>query len=99
MKFIFSVILSLGLLVNAQADEALKQAIASPDRTPAFVLRDKWRHPYETLTFFGIQQGSTVVELSPGGGWYKQGGVFGVVENRLPAIGESARKTLKFVKT
>ena len=72
MKFILSVILSLGVWVSAQADEALKQAIASPDRTPAFVLRDKWRHPYETLTFLGIQPGSTVVELSPGGGWYTE---------------------------
>jgi len=72
MKFVFAVILGLGLAWQAQADEALKQAIASPDRNPAFVARDPWRHPYETLKFFEIQAHSTVVELSPGGGWYTE---------------------------
>ncbi|MCV2368599.1 class I SAM-dependent methyltransferase [Roseateles oligotrophus] len=55
-----------------QADDALKAAIASPHRTPAYVLRDAARHPYETLTFFGIKPNYTVVELSPGGGWYTE---------------------------
>ena len=54
----------------AQADEALKAAIASPQRTPAFAARDAARHPYETLSFFGIKPNQTVVELSPGGGGY-----------------------------
>ncbi|MEM1151295.1 MAG: hypothetical protein AAGI03_12175 [Pseudomonadota bacterium] len=34
--------------------------------------RDEWRNPIETLTFFDIQPGDTVVELWPGGGWYTQ---------------------------
>ena len=54
------------------ADQALKAALAAPHRTPAFVARDAWRHPYETLRFFGLQPGQTVVELSPGGGWYTE---------------------------
>ena len=54
------------------ADQALKAALAAPHRTPAFVARDGWRHPYETLRFFGLQPGMTVVELSPGGGWYTE---------------------------
>jgi len=29
-----------------------------------------WRHPQETLEFFGLAPGSTVVEALPGGGWY-----------------------------
>ena len=53
-------------------DAALQAAIANPDRTPAFAVRDVWRHPYETLQFFGIKPDSTVVELSPGGGWYTE---------------------------
>ncbi|MGD8326783.1 MAG: methyltransferase [Sphingomonadales bacterium] len=32
--------------------------------------RYKYRHPRETLEFFGIKPGMTVVELIPGGGWY-----------------------------
>jgi predicted methyltransferase len=61
-----------GLPTLAQADEALKAALASPQRAPANVARDAWRHPFETLSFFGIRPEMTVVELSPGGGWYTE---------------------------
>jgi predicted methyltransferase len=53
-------------------DAALQAAIAAPHRSPANVARDGWRHPYETLSFFGIKPNQTVVELSPGGGWYTE---------------------------
>ncbi len=56
----------------ALADPALKAAIASPARNADNVKRDQYRHPYETLTFFGIKPNMTVVELSPGGGWYTE---------------------------
>ena len=74
MKLLPTLFLTLGLVAGAHAepDEALQQAIASPERTPAFVARDAWRHPYETLRFFGIRPDSHVVELSPGGGWYTE---------------------------
>ena len=42
----------------------------SPDRTAAQIARNKYRHPVETLTFFGVQDNMTVVELWPFGGWY-----------------------------
>ena len=32
--------------------------------------RDQYRHPAETLEFFGVEPDMTVVELNPGGGWY-----------------------------
>jgi predicted methyltransferase len=56
----------------ALADDALKAAIAAPTRTPDNVKRDVYRHPYETLNFFGIKPNMTVVELAPGGGWYTE---------------------------
>ena len=34
--------------------------------------RDVHRHPYETLSFFDVKADSTVVEISPGGGWYSE---------------------------
>src|SRR4051812_40499130 len=34
------------------------------------VRRDAWRHPKETLEFFGLKPGMTVVEMWPGAGWY-----------------------------
>ena len=52
--------------------QALQQAIAAPTRTPANVARDRYRHPLETLTFFGVQPNQNVVEIWPGGGWYTE---------------------------
>jgi len=49
---------------------ALRTAIASPERPAAEIARDRWRHPAETLGFFGIRGNQNVVELWPGTGWY-----------------------------
>ena len=56
----------------AADDPALRAAIAAPTRTPANVARDRYRHPYETLSFVGVRPGDTVVEIWPGGGWYSE---------------------------
>ncbi|MBI1393179.1 MAG: hypothetical protein GC152_10615 [Alphaproteobacteria bacterium] len=50
--------------------DLLAAAIDSPMRSEAERSRDKWRHPYETLGFFGVEPEMTVVEIWPGGGWY-----------------------------
>ena len=50
----------------------LEQSVNSEDRSIENINRDKFRHPYETLKFFGIEPEMTVVELSPGGGWYTE---------------------------
>jgi predicted methyltransferase len=42
---------------------------AQPDAVKA---RYDARHPQETITFFGIGPGMTVVEALPGGGWYSK---------------------------
>ena len=57
---------------TAHADDELKAAVAGSQRTPAFVARDVWRHPVETLSFMGIKPDMTVVEISPGAGWYTE---------------------------
>ncbi|KQM26409.1 MULTISPECIES: class I SAM-dependent methyltransferase [unclassified Sphingomonas] len=51
---------------------ALAGAIASPLRSPANVARDRYRHPAETLAFFGVKPTDTVVEIWPGNGWYSE---------------------------
>lgn len=56
----------------AKPGDALAAAVAAPTRTPANVARDKYRHPAETLAFFGVKPGDTVVELWPGAGWYTE---------------------------
>ena len=42
---------------------------AQPDAVQA---RYRYRNPAETLNFFGIEPGMTVVEMLPGGGWYSR---------------------------
>ncbi len=32
--------------------------------------RDQWRHPLQTLLFWGLEPGMTVLEVLPGRGWY-----------------------------
>jgi predicted methyltransferase len=54
-----------------QEDAALQAAIGSNARPAADVARDVYRRPFETLTFWGLTPGSTVVEIEPGrAGWW-----------------------------
>ena len=48
----------------------LHAALAGPAREDKERARDGARHPYETLTFFGLRDDARVVELWPGGGYY-----------------------------
>jgi predicted methyltransferase len=83
IRFTLLVLLTLSVIAIAQmqsaaaqddasAAAALKAAIAGPQRSDANKARDKYRHPFETLTFFGITPEMTVVEISPGTGWYTE---------------------------
>ena len=57
---------------TAPASEALAAVIAGDWRSPANVARDQHRHPAQTLAFFGITPTMTVIEITPGGGWYAE---------------------------
>jgi predicted methyltransferase len=57
---------------HEQAKAALDAAIAGEWRDPANVARDRFRNPGPTLAFFGITPGMTVIEMTPGGGWYAE---------------------------
>ena len=61
-----------GDALSSAERKTLEQVVASPTRTAANVARDKYRHPVETLAFFGVQPDDTVVEMWPGGGWYTE---------------------------
>jgi predicted methyltransferase len=50
----------------------LKAVVNDAHRSAANKARDKYRHPVETLAFFGIRPNMTVVELWPFGGWYTE---------------------------
>lgn len=50
----------------------LDDVLAGRWRSDANRARDTWRHPKATLQFFGIQPDQTVIEITPGGGWYAE---------------------------
>ncbi len=65
---------------DAKAEAELRNAAADPMdailagdwRDPANVARDAYRQPRETLAFFGVGPSQTVIEISPGAGWYTE---------------------------
>lgn len=56
----------------ASDQKGLQQALNGEHRPAEDKARDQYRHPLETLTFFGVEKDATVVESWPGGGWYTQ---------------------------
>ena len=52
--------------------DALASAIGGSNRSNAHTQRDQFRHPEQTLRFFGVRPDMTVVEVLPGGGWYTE---------------------------
>jgi len=57
-------------MTRVETSTALDGALASPSRPDAERARDVYRHPKQTLLFFGLRPGMTVAEISPGTGWY-----------------------------
>ena len=53
-------------------DAALMAAVAPAHREAGNVARDKARHPVESLEFWGLRPGMTVIEISPGGGYWSE---------------------------
>ncbi|WP_444942218.1 class I SAM-dependent methyltransferase [Microbulbifer sp. ZKSA004] len=62
---------ALALAGTAQAAD-FSAAIKGDHRNKDYVARDQYRNPAETLKFMGIEPDMTVVEITPGGGWYTE---------------------------
>jgi predicted methyltransferase len=68
-----SLALSASTAQTSGADLTKLKAVVNGDqRSAEHKARDKYRHPVETLAFFGIRPNMTVVELWPFGGWYTE---------------------------
>lgn len=69
-----TVVATLGAATPLLAKDAgpVASAMAAPHRSDANKARDKYRHPAQTLAFFGLKPTMTVVEISPSGGWYTE---------------------------
>ena len=57
---------------GAYADGALATAVRSADRSPQNTARDRYRHPRESLSFWGLKPGMTILEIWPGGGYWTE---------------------------
>jgi predicted methyltransferase len=84
---------------------ALDTVLRGEHRAPEHRARDIYRHPKETLEFFGIRQDMTVVEVWPGAGWYTEilapllkdrGQLYSALLD--PAAGEYAKRTVETYK-
>jgi predicted methyltransferase len=69
----FALAVPMAACAQSQEDAALRAAVASETRPAADRARDVFRRPYESLTFWGLKPGQTVVEIQPGAaGWWTQ---------------------------
>ena len=50
----------------------LDPILAGSWRSDANKARDQYRHPKQTLMFFGVKPTDTLIEITPGGGWYAE---------------------------
>jgi predicted methyltransferase len=65
------------LCLHAQGAETrtaqrIDRILAGDHRSSDNKHRDQYRHPAQTLAFFGIEDTQTVVEIFPGNGWYTE---------------------------
>jgi predicted methyltransferase len=76
MQRTFSLILFLllasGLATGTLSADSERLATVLAAQPADVQARYAWRHPQETLEFFGVEPGMTVVEALPGGGWYSK---------------------------
>ena len=89
----------------AAADPVLAEVVAGDWRGEDAKARDKYRHPVESLTFWGLKPGMAILEIQPGGAsWWTEilapyakrtGGSFSATGADLanPNLSEGARKS------
>lgn len=53
-------------------DGQFAQVLKGDWRAPQNSARDAFRHPQQTLQFFGLRPEQTLIEITPGNGWYSE---------------------------
>ena len=102
-------VLTLSTVPAQAADSRLQAAVASADRGAENKARDGARNPAATLGFWGLKARQTVIEISPGGGYWTEilapyakatGGTYvaGVTDVDNPRTSEAAKKSLETFK-
>src|SRR5690349_12554157 len=57
---------------SAATSAKLDTILAGSWRSEKNKARDQYRHPKQTLEFFGVNDHQTLIEIYPGGGWYAE---------------------------
>lgn len=70
--YLFLCLISVHQPLSADDTSILDGVINSEHRAEVNRARDKYRHPQQTLSFFGLKPSMTVVEIWPGQGWYSE---------------------------
>jgi predicted methyltransferase len=93
---------TVAMTAPAQAQDAeavIDKAMTGSHRPEANKARDKYRHPKETLLFFGLKPNMTVVEITPGAGWYTEilapvmrGGIYYAALSRVTEQSSDAQR-------
>jgi predicted methyltransferase len=52
--------------------QAIEQAVAGSWRSAEAKERDVFRHPVDSLEFWGLKPGMSILEVQPGGGWWTE---------------------------
>ena len=73
-KFLYSLVFLFfsSFSFYSLSDNSLKIAVNNPFRGADNINRDKYRNPYDTLSFFEISKEKKVLEVIPGSGWYTE---------------------------
>ena len=87
-------------------DNKLKSVIAGDWRDAAYKARDPYRHPQQTLEFFGLKPDMSLIEITPGGGWYtqilaplmKDSGSYTAAIAKASGADSEASRSLKMIK-
>ena len=58
--------------VSSKNEFKLEDSINNVNRNEKNIVRDKYRNPLKTLTFFEIQRNKKILEISPGNGYYSE---------------------------
>jgi predicted methyltransferase len=77
MKYLITTVFALmaaatGWASDLSVEARVERAMFGDHRSESNIARNRYRHPVGTLSFLGLQDGMTVMEIWPGGGWYTE---------------------------
>ncbi|MFC1797578.1 hypothetical protein ACFL1V_10875 [Pseudomonadota bacterium] len=57
---------------DLSVEARIEQGMFGEHRSDSNIARNRYRHPVGTLSFLGLEDGMTVMEIWPGAGWYTE---------------------------